>query len=71
MEVTNQSIVKTINLPLGSAKGIWVDELQRILWSYQTTEEVGIGETTLYNMFYGLEAILQDKIGQDSARVMS
>ena len=38
VEVTNQTLLKIIKTPLDGAKGIWPDELPRVLWAYQTTE---------------------------------
>lgn len=62
--------MKTLKLRLGSAKKKWVDELPNVLWTYQTTERVGI-EKTPYNLVYGSIVIMSAEIGQDSAHVVN
>ena len=37
VEVTNRSLLKIIKTRLEGAKGIWPDELPKVLWAYRTT----------------------------------
>ena len=37
VEVTNRSLLKIIKTRLEGAKGIWSDELPKVLWAYRTT----------------------------------
>ena len=45
---------------LDDAKGKWVEELSRVLWTYQTTPHRSTGETP-FSMTYGAEAVISSK----------
>ena len=42
---------------LDDAKGIWVEELLHVLWTYQTIPRRSTGETP-FSMTYGVEAVI-------------
>jgi len=68
VEVTNRSLLKTINTWLEGAKDIWSDELPSVLWAYRTTTKTPTGETS-FQLAYGSEAIILAEIGLTSYRV--
>ena len=65
VEVTNRTLLKIIKTPLEGAKGIWLDELPRVLWAYQTTTRTPTGETP-FRLAYGTDAIIPAEIGLTS-----
>lgn len=62
------------NSPIGSedlarsGKGIWVDELHHVLWTYQMIQRIPIEETS-FNLAFGIEVVFPIKIGLPSFRV--
>lgn len=66
-EVTNRTLLKSINVRLEGAKGTWSEELPSVLWAYQTIARTLIGETP-FNLTYGTEAIIPVKVGVTSIR---
>ena len=57
VEVTNRSLLKIIKTRLDGAKGIWPEELPRVLWAYKTTARTPTGETP-FRLTYGSEAFI-------------
>ena len=55
---------------LDDAKGKWVEELPRVLWTYQTTPRRSTKETP-FSMTYGAEAVIPLKIGFPTLRISS
>ena len=45
VEVTNQTLLKTIKTRLEGAKGIWPDELPSVLWAYRMTARTPTRDT--------------------------
>ncbi|XP_048492977.1 uncharacterized protein LOC104903462 [Beta vulgaris subsp. vulgaris] len=54
---------------LDNAKGLWVEELQLVLWSIRTTTKNSTGETP-FMLVYGSEAVLPIQIEEPTLRVM-
>jgi hypothetical protein len=67
VEVTNRSLLKLIKTQLDGAKGLWLEELPSILWTYRTTVRIPTGET-LFQMTYGSEAVIPVEIGMTTFR---
>ena len=57
VEAINKVIVSRLKKRLDDAKGIWVEELPHILWTYQTTSRRSTGETP-FAMTYGARAMI-------------
>ena len=68
-EVTNKTILKGLKTRLGRAKGLWVDELPSVLWTYRTTARTATNETP-FSLTYGSEAVLPLEIGLPTDRVL-
>ncbi|KAK3002009.1 hypothetical protein RJ639_022183 [Escallonia herrerae] len=64
-EVTNRTLLQGLKKKLDGAKGLWVDELYKILWGYQTTTRNPTGETP-FNLAFGTEALIPVEIGLPS-----
>ncbi|KAK3027684.1 hypothetical protein RJ639_041394 [Escallonia herrerae] len=61
-EVTNRTLLQGLKKKLDGAKGLWVDELHKILWAYRTTIRNLTGETP-FNLAFGTEALIPVEIG--------
>ncbi|KAK3022886.1 hypothetical protein RJ639_045976 [Escallonia herrerae] len=68
-EYMNRSILQGLKKKLDEAKGTWVDELPKVLWSYRTTPPSVTGETTFF-LCYGTEALLPVEIGVPTIRAL-
>ncbi|KAK3011543.1 hypothetical protein RJ639_011583 [Escallonia herrerae] len=64
-EVTNRTLLQGINKKLDGAKGLWVEELPKIVWAYCTTARYPTGETP-FNLAFGTEALILVEIGLHS-----
>ncbi|KAK3028927.1 hypothetical protein RJ639_039936 [Escallonia herrerae] len=69
-EVTNRTLLQGPKKKLDGAKGLWVEELPKILWAYHTTTRTATGETP-FSLAFGTEAIIPLEIGLPSARVIT
>lgn len=69
-EVTNRTIFQDLKTQLDKAKGLWVDGLYSILWTYQTMYWLPIGDT-LFNLIFRLEAAILLELGLLSYRVQA
>lgn len=67
-EVTNRIILQGLRMKLDESKGKWTDELPRISWAYHTTLRTLTNETP-FNLAFGTEAVIPDKIGLPTMRV--
>ncbi|XP_031111906.1 uncharacterized protein LOC116015878 [Ipomoea triloba] len=61
VENVNRTIVDGIRRKLNDLGGIWVDELDRVLWAYRTTPRRAIGKTP-FSLTYGFEAMVPSEI---------
>ncbi|KAK3004200.1 hypothetical protein RJ639_018606 [Escallonia herrerae] len=68
-ENMNRSILQGLKKKLDLAKGVWVDELPKVLWAYRTTPHSVIGETPFF-LCYGTEALLPIEIGVPTMRAL-
>ncbi|KAK2999126.1 hypothetical protein RJ639_022920 [Escallonia herrerae] len=62
IEVTNQTLLQGIKKKLDGVKGLWVEELPKILLAYNTTTRTPTGETPL-SLSFGIEALIPIEIG--------
>ena len=61
-EAVNKVIVSGLKKRLDVAKGIWVEELPHVLWTYRTTPRKSTGETP-FSLTYGVEAVIPLETG--------
>ncbi|KAK3013466.1 hypothetical protein RJ639_009774 [Escallonia herrerae] len=69
-EVTNRTLLQGIKKKLNGAKGLWVEELLKILWAYNTTTRTPTGETP-FSLSFGTEALIPVEVGLPSLRLTS
>ncbi|XP_025664656.1 uncharacterized protein [Arachis hypogaea] len=69
VESANKIILLGLKKRLDSKKSAWANELASILWSYRTTEQSSIGETS-FRLTYGVEAVISVEIGEPSPRLL-
>ncbi|KAK3021856.1 hypothetical protein RJ639_047864 [Escallonia herrerae] len=69
-EVTNHTLLQGLKKKLDGAKGLWVEELPKILWAYHTMTRTATGETP-FNLAFGTEALIPLKIGLPSVRLIT
>ncbi|KAK3013837.1 hypothetical protein RJ639_009483 [Escallonia herrerae] len=67
-EVTNRTLLQGIKKKLDGAKGLWVDELPKILWAYNTTTRTSTGETP-FSLSFGTDALIPVEVGLPSLRL--
>ncbi|GKV35996.1 hypothetical protein SLEP1_g44183 [Rubroshorea leprosula] len=65
VESVNKAILEGIKPRLDQLKTKWVDELNNVLWAYQTTSRTATGETP-YHLAFGTEAVIHVEIGVPS-----
>ncbi|XP_075654785.1 uncharacterized protein LOC142624951 [Castanea sativa] len=68
VEVTNPSLLKIIKTRLEGAKGIWPEELPRVLWTYRTTTRTPTRETP-FLLACKSEPIILAEVGLTSYKV--
>ncbi|GKV44829.1 hypothetical protein SLEP1_g51977 [Rubroshorea leprosula] len=68
VESVNKIIFERIKPKLDQFKAKWVDELNSVLWAYQTTSRTATGEMP-YHLTFGIEAVIPVEIGVLSLRV--
>ena len=68
VEVTNRSLLKIIKTRLEGAKGIWSDELPKVLWAYRTTARTPTREMPFW-LAYVADAVIPMEVGLTSYRV--
>ena len=66
--MTNRTILHGLKIRLNEAKGLWVDELNSVLWAYRMTPHIPTGESP-FSLAYGTEAMILLEIGLPSTRV--
>ena len=57
VEATNKVILRGLKKRLDDKKRAWADELGSVLWSYQTTPQLTMGETP-FRLTYKVDAII-------------
>ena len=68
-EAANKVILNGLKKRLENAKGAWIDNLYKVLWSYRTTPQSTTGETP-FCLVYGMDVVILVEIGEPSWRVM-
>jgi hypothetical protein len=68
VEATNKTLLGTLKKKLDRWKGLWVEYVPEVSWSYRTTARTPTGET-LFSLAYGTEAVIPVEIGSPSYRV--
>ena len=69
-ETVNKVIVSGLKKRLDDVKGIWVEELPHVLWTYRITSRRSIGETP-FSMSNGVEAVIPIETGFPTSRTQS
>ncbi|XP_073120135.1 uncharacterized protein [Henckelia pumila] len=69
-EVTNRTIVRSLQARLYGMGKDWVEEIPSVLWAYRTTPHTATKESP-FSLVYGSEEILPVEIGQPSAQDMA
>ena len=69
-ETVNKVIVSGLKKMLDDAKGIWVEELPQVLWTYRITPRRSTGENP-FSMSYGAEAVIPIETGFPTLRTQS
>ena len=69
-EAVNKVIVNGLKKMLDDAKGKWVEESPRVLWTYRTTPRRSTGETP-FSMTYEAEAVIPLETGFPTLRISS
>ncbi|XP_010693417.1 uncharacterized protein LOC104906374 [Beta vulgaris subsp. vulgaris] len=69
VETFNKILSNCIKKKLDNARGLWVEELQLVLWSIRTTSKKSAGEIP-FILDYGSEAVLPIEIEEPTLRVM-
>ena len=67
MEAVNKIIKFNIQTKLEERKGLWAEELLKVLWAYRTTSRTSTGETP-FSLTYGVEAMIPVEVGVPSLR---
>ena len=67
VDAINKIIKHNLKTKLEEHKGLWVDELPKVLWAYRTTSRTSTGETP-FSLAYGVEAMIQVEVGIPSLR---
>ena len=62
VEAYNKTLLSALKKRLHSAKGKWLEELPRVLWSYRTTNQKPTGESP-FALKFGMKAIIPIEIG--------
>jgi len=62
VEATNKTLLGTLKKKLDRQKGLWVECVPEVLWSYRTTVRTPTGETP-FSLSYGTEAVIPVEIG--------
>lgn len=69
VEVTNRTIVRSIEKCLQTSKKKWPEELHKVLWAYRTTARTSTNETP-FKLSFGTEALLPVEVGSPSFRLL-
>ena len=69
-EAVNKVIMNELKKRLDDAKGIWVEELPHVLWTYRTTPRRSTRETP-FSMTYGVEAVIPLETGFPTLKTCS
>ena len=62
MEVVNKIIKFNLKTKVEERKGLWAEELPKVLWAYRMTSRTSMGETP-FSLGYGVETRIPVEIG--------
>ena len=62
VKAVNKIIKHNLKMKLEEHRGVWVDELLKVLWAYRTTSRTFTGETH-FLLAYEVEAMIPAKVG--------
>ena len=68
VEAVNKTIKYTLKKKLEKSKGVWVDELPLVLWSYRTSFCTTTGEIP-FSLAYGIDVVVPVELGILTFRV--
>ena len=66
VKAVNKIIEFNLKTKLEERKGLWAEELQKVLWAYRTTSRTSTKETP-FSRAYGVEALIPVEIGVPSS----
>ena len=66
-ESANKFILGQLKRRLGSAKGLWAENLPEILWAYRCIPQTTTGETP-FNLTYGTDATVPVQVNEPTLR---
>jgi len=67
VESTNRILFRGLKRRLEQAKGVWAEEVARIVWSYHTTPQTSTMETP-FSLVYGSDVMIPVEIHESSLR---
>ena len=70
VEVINRTLLQGIKVRLEKAKETWTDEFYHVLWVYQTTQRLPMGETP-FALTFETEAMIPIELKLPSVRVVA
>ena len=62
VKANNKIIKRNLKTKLEEHKGVWADELPKVLWAYRTTSRTSIGEIP-FSLAYGVKAMILVEVG--------
>ena len=68
IEAVNKTIKDNLKKKLEDLKGVWIDELPKVLWSYHTTVKSATGKTP-FSLCYSTEVMILTENGLPSYHV--
>nr|XP_017239371.1 PREDICTED: uncharacterized protein LOC108212150 [Daucus carota subsp. sativus] len=70
VEVTNRTLLRSLQKNLEDQKTLWAEELPNILWAYRTDVRKPTGESP-FRLAFGTEALTPVEIGEPSQRLQA
>ena len=67
VEAINKIIKFNLKTKLEEHKGLWAEELRKVLWAYKTTSQTSIGETP-FSIAYEVETMIPVEVRIPSLR---
>jgi len=67
VESANRILLRGLKRRLGKAKGVWAEEVPRIVWAYHTTPQTSTMKTP-FSLVYGSDAMILVEIHESSPR---
>ena len=67
VESANRILLRGLKRRLEKAKGLWAEEVPRIVWSYHTTPQTSTMDTP-FSLVYGSDAMIPVEIHESSPR---